>query len=283
MNSISGRNLYFKCEFLQKAGSFKARGACNAVMKSTAEAFVTHSSGNHGQALAWAAKKKGLPAYVVMPTNSPLCKQRAVAEYGATIVFCEPTLIARETAAESVTREKHGALIHAYNDPDVISGQGTVGLELMRQVAGLQGVVVPVGGGGLISGVTLAIKSINPQILIIAAEPAAADDAYRSKLAGSLQSHSSPPLTIADGLKTTLGSRTWPIVKDLVDKVITVSEDEIRSAVKMVWERMKCVIEPSAGVGVAVVLSERFKRDFTHLQHVGVILCGGNVDLSSLS
>eukprot|EP01041_Mallomonas_annulata_P013011 gene13011-27453_t len=274
LNSMAGTNLYFKCEFLQKTGSFKARGACNAVLKNPVDCVVAHSSGNHAQALAWAAKCKGITAHVVMPKNSPKCKQRAVAEYGAIITLCEPTLRARETAAQEIVDTKHARLIHSYNDPDIISGQGTVALEFLEQVPQLDGIIVAIGGGGLCSGVALAAKSLNPNIKIIAAEPAAANDAYRSKKAGHIICNEQTPNTLADGLLTNLGSNTWPIVKDYVDDIILVSEEDIIYAMQVSYERMKCVIEPSAAVAVAITINGELQAKYPELKHVGVILCG---------
>ena len=208
LDKLSGRNLYFKCEFMQKTGSFKARGACNAVFKNSYTSVVTHSSGNHGQALAWAAAMKGIPAYIVMPNNSPLCKQEAVRGYDGHITFCEPNQAARENAAAEVTQTTGASFVHPYNNPDVMAGQGTIALELLVQIAHLDAIIVPVGGGGMTSGVTIAAKSINPSIKIIAAEPIQANDAFRSKAAGELLCNESPPQTIADGLKTNLGRLT---------------------------------------------------------------------------
>ena len=205
LNSLSGRNLFFKCEFLQKTGSFKARGACNAVFKNEYSSVVTHSSGNHGQALAWAAKMKGIPAHIVMPNNSPNCKQAAVSGYDGYITLCEPNQISREKTADDVMKTTGASFVHPYNNPDVMSGQGTIALELLRQVEHLDAIIVPIGGGGMCSGVTIAAKSINPSIKVIAAEPTLANDAFRSKSAGELLSNDSPPQTIADGLKTNLG------------------------------------------------------------------------------
>lgn len=206
LNDLSGRNLFFKCEFMQKTGSFKARGACNAVFKNDYSAVVTHSSGNHGQALSWAAKMKGIPAHIVMPNNAPICKQQAVEGYSGIKTFCEPNQAARESAAEEVMRATGATFVHPYNNPDVMAGQGTIALELLSQIENLDAIIVPIGGGGMCSGVTIAAKSINPSIKIIAAEPALANDAYRSKMAGALTPNESPPITIADGLKTNLGN-----------------------------------------------------------------------------
>lgn len=205
LDSLSGRNLYFKCEFMQKTGSFKARGACNAVFKNDYSSVVTHSSGNHGQALAWAAKMRGIPAHVIMPNNAPICKQLAVSGYSGIITFCEPNQAAREKTSEYVMNETGASFVHPYNNVDVMSGQGTIALELLNEIEHLDAIIVPIGGGGMCSGITIAAKSINPSIKIIAAEPAEANDAFRSKSTGVLTPNNSPPSTIADGLKTNLG------------------------------------------------------------------------------
>lgn len=283
LNLMSNKKLFFKCELFQKTGSFKARGACNAVLKQSSNIFVTHSSGNHAQALAWAGARKGSTVYVVMPKDASKAKQKAVINYGAILSFCEPTLKAREIAAQAIVESTGATLIHSYNDPDIISGQGTVGLELLEQVPNLEAIIIPVGGGGLVSGITIAARSINPNIIIIAAEPASADDTFRSKQAGAIIQHEKLPETIADGLRTNLGSNTWPVIRDLVDRVILVSEEEIRSALRLVFERMKCVIEPSAAVGVAVALGEEFRTNYPTIQNVAVVLCGGNIDLHNFA
>ncbi|MCA9285439.1 MAG: pyridoxal-phosphate dependent enzyme [Phycisphaerales bacterium] len=284
IDAIAGRNLFFKCELFQKVGAFKFRGACNAVMRLPDEVarrgVVTHSSGNHAQALALAAQLRGIPAHIVMPRNSPKVKVAAVEGYGAAIRFCEPTQPAREALAAEVVAETGGTLIPPYDHPDVIAGQGTIALELLEDHPDLDAIVVPVGGGGMISGVAIAAKGIRSGIRIIGAEPLGADDAARGKASGVRQP---PPdaRTIADGLRTGLGDLTWPVVRELVDEIVTVDETSIIAAMRLVWERMKLVIEPSAAVGVAVVLSEGF-RTRAEMPRVGVVLCGGNVDLETL-
>jgi threonine dehydratase len=283
MDDLSGRQLFFKSEFLQKTGSFKARGASNALFKNNYHAVVTHSSGNHGQALSWAAKKRSIPAYIVMPSTSPQCKVNAVRAYGGIVTFCEPNVAAREATSKAIMEETGAVFVHPYNDPDVMSGQGTIALELLEQIADLDAIIVPVGGGGMCSGVAMAAKSLRPSIKIIGAEPALASDASRSFKAGELVGNESPPQTIADGLKTNLGDRTWPIIKTFVDDIITVEEDEIRANLFLMYERCKTVLEPSAAVGVAVATGETFKARWGHLKRVGVILCGGNIDLSTLA
>ncbi|XP_051901009.1 LOW QUALITY PROTEIN: serine racemase [Pristis pectinata] len=283
------RKIFLKCELFQKTGSFKIRGALNAVSNLgergqeglKARAVVTHSSGNHGQALALAARLQGIASYVVVPQTAPACKKAAMLEYGARLVECEPTDQSRvETASRTVT-ETQGILVHPNQDPLVIAGQGTIGLEILQQVPDVQAVVVPVGGGGLISGIAVAIKTQHPQVKIYAAEPEAADDCYQSKRSGWSPPTRHPPVTMADAVKTSIGSTTWPIIRDLVDDVFTVSEEEIQRATRLVWERAKLVIEPTAGLGVAVVLSRRFRDLPSSLHNVCVVLCGGNVDLDS--
>jgi threonine dehydratase/serine racemase len=284
LDRLAGRSLFLKCENLQKAGAFKFRGACNAVTRLppdvAARGVVTHSSGNHAQALALAARLRGIPAHVVMPRNASPVKRRAVLEYGGRVVECEPTLEARETTAAAVLAETGGTLVPPYNHPDVIAGQGTVALELLEQVADLDAIVAPVGGGGLIAGITLAARGLRPTLCVFAAEPQGADDAARSKAAGRLIPQTGPH-TIADGLLTSLGELTWPVVRDLVARVLTVSDDEIVRAMRLVWERAKLVIEPSAAVPVAAVLGDEF-RSWPGLRRVGVVLSGGNANLDQL-
>lgn len=283
------RSLFYKCENMQRTGAFKMRGAMNAVLSLPAEVrargVVTHSSGNHAQALALAAKLAGIPAHIVMPENAPANKRAAVLGYGARVIPCAPTLKAREDTAAAVAQDTAAVFISPYNDPAVMAGQGTVALELLADVPDLHALVVPVGGGGLISGIAVAAKALRPDIVVIGAEPTLAADAARSKETGSRQPPM-PPLTIADGLRTSLGTNTWPIVRDLVDVILTVDEAEIVAHTRAVFERMKLVIEPSAGVPVAVAQSAALTA---HLParvraeaRVGVVLCGGNVDVDRL-
>jgi threonine dehydratase/serine racemase len=278
LDRLAGRRLFLKCENFQKAGAFKFRGACNAVMKLPADlaarGVVTHSSGNHAGALALAAKMRGIPAHVVMPRNAPAIKRRAVEGYGGRVIECEPNLAAREAAAQQVLAETGGTLIHPYDHPDVIAGQGTIALELLEELPDLDAIVAPVGGGGMVSGISIAAKALKPDIRVFAAEPQGADDAARSKAAGRLIPQTGPN-TIADGLLTSLGQNTWPVVRDLVDRVITVSDADIAAAMRLVWERAKLVIEPSAAVPVAVALSP----DFPGGQRVAIVLSGGNVTM----
>lgn len=284
MDRLAGRSLVFKCENLQTTGSFKIRGAMNAVWKlpesQAKRGFVTHSSGNHAQALAKAAAERGSPAWIVMPRTSAAVKKAAVAGYGATIVECEPILAERERMASELVQKTGGTMIPPFDHLDVIAGQGTATVELLADEPDLDAVLAPVGGGGLLSGTTIAAKGIKPGIVVYGAEPAGADDAYRSKLTGEWVPQTGPK-TIADGLLTSLGELTWPIIRDQVDAIYTVTEAEIVAAMRLVFERMKLVIEPSAAVGVAVVLSERFRKE-CQAKKVGVILCGGNVDLDRL-
>ncbi len=283
LDSISGRQLHFKCEFLQKTGSFKYRGATNAVRMLTddeaSRGVVTHSSGNHAQALALAARVRGVRATVVMPSNSAEIKKIAVRGYGAEVVECEPTLEARESTAARVIAQTGGTMIPPFNHPNVIAGQGTIALELLDECPQLDAIIVPLGGGGLISGIALAAKALKPSIAIIGAEPELAGDAAASKREGSIQP-AMKPVTIADGLRTSLGPLTFPVVRDFVDEIVLVSEEDIARHMRLVWERMKITIEPSAAVAVAVACSDWMKQQ--RFEHVGVILCGGNVDLEAL-
>jgi threonine dehydratase/serine racemase len=284
LDRLAGCHLFFKCENFQKVGAFKFRGACNAVMRLGADVaargVVTHSSGNHAQALALAAKLRGIPAHIVMPSNASPVKRRAVEGYGGRVIECEPTLAARESTAAAVLAETSGTLIPPYDHPDVIAGQGTVALELLEQVPGLDALIAPVGGGGLVAGICVAAKSVDPSLRIFAAEPRGADDAARSKAAGTLVPQTAPQ-TIADGLLTSLGQQTWPIIRNQVERVLTVTEAEIVSAMRLTWERAKLLIEPSAAVAVAAVLTEEFRR-LEGMRRVGVVLSGGNVNLDHL-
>lgn len=284
LDRFSGRELYFKCEHLQRVGAFKFRGACNAVLRLPREeahrGVMTHSSGNHAQALALAARMRNIPAFIIMPSNAPVVKERAVRDYGATLFRCEPTLEAREREAAKLNERSGATFIHPYDNGDVIAGQGTATLELLADVADLDAIVAPVGGGGLLSGTCIAARALNPKIRLFAAEPAGADDTARSLAAGKLIPQTGPH-TIADGLLTSLGEKTWPIIRDHVDDVVTVAEDEIIEAMRLSWERAKLLIEPSAAVAVAAALTPAFKSR-PDINRVGVILSGGNVDLENL-
>ncbi len=277
-----GARVFLKCENLQKVGAFKFRGACNAVLSLSQEeatrGVATHSSGNHAQALALAARLRGIPAHIVMPRNAPAVKRAAVAGYGGRISLCEPTLEARQAALERVVSETGAAFVHPFDDLRVIAGQGTAALELLEEVPDLEVVIAPVGGGGLLSGTAIAATELSPRIRVVAGEPELADDAYRSLQEGRVVP-AQPPRTVADGLLTSLGQLTFPIIQKRVERVVTVSEEGILTAMRFVWERAKILIEPSAAVAVAV-LWER-KIDLLG-RRVGVILSGGNVDLDRL-
>jgi len=280
----AGRRLFFKCENLQKGGAFKARGATNAVMRlddaTAAKGVVTHSSGNHAQAVAIAAKTRGIDAHIVMPKDAPRVKRAAVEGYGARVIECEPTLEARETTAARVVEETGGTLVPPFDHPDVIAGQGTTAIELIEDVPDLDAVIVPVGGGGLISGMTLALRELAPNVRVFGAEPSGAADAARGKASGErVTSH--VPNTIADGLKTTLGDLTWPVVRDLVEDIIVVDDLLTVPAMKLVFERMKLVVEPSGAVPLAALLSRQFTQ-LDGIERLGVVFSGGNVDLDAL-
>jgi len=287
LDEVAGREVFIKCENLQKVGAFKYRGASNAVMQLSSEqasaGVVTHSSGNHAQALALAARLRSIPAWIVMPSNAPQIKQDAVADYGATIVLCEPTLAARETTAADIMAQQKATFIHPYNDARVIAGQATVGVEILEQVTELDAIVAPVGGGGLLAGIALAAKALNPSIRVYGAEPTGADDAWRSKQAGELLPQLGP-VTIADGLLTSLGDLTWPVVRDLVDDIICVKDDEIATAMRMMLERAKLVVEPSGAVAYAAVCSQAFRElpDPPSLGRVAVVASGGNLNFDRL-
>lgn len=282
INQMVGAELFFKCENLQKVGAFKFRGACNSVFSlSDDEAkngVCTHSSGNHAAALALAARMRGIPAYIVMPENAPEIKKIAVAGYGAQITFCTPTLEARESTLKKVAEQTGATEIHPYNYFHVICGQGTAAKELIEEMSTLDVVMAPVGGGGLLSGTAISTKALLPNALVIAAEPAGADDAFRSYYSKTLHPSVSPK-TIADGLLTSLGSLTFPIILNEVDQIATVSEESIITAMRMIWERMKIIIEPSSAVPLAAILENKVD---VKGKKVGIILSGGNVDLGWL-
>ena len=282
INSITGSELVFKCENFQKVGAFKFRGATNAVLamdSSFAEKGVaTHSSGNHAAALALAARNRGIKAHIVMPETSPRTKREAVAGYGADITFCAPTLEARETTLDKVVSETGAAFIHPYNNFNVICGQATAARELLEDTGPVDIVMVPVGGGGLLSGTAITVRNMRPGTRVIAAEPKNADDAFRSFKTGVLQ----PPLkpnTVADGLLTSLGSLTFKITMEYVDDIICAGEESIIMAMRLIWERMKLIVEPSSAVPLAVILENRVLFEG---RRIGIILTGGNVDLDRL-
>ena len=282
LDEVVGARVFFKCENFQKVGAFKFRGACNAVFslsdEEAAKGVATHSSGNHAQALALAARMRGIPAYIVMPRTAPAVKKAGVLGYGGQVTLCEPTLAARESTLAEVVARTGATVVHPYNDERVIAGQGTAAMELLKEVPDLDVIMTPVGGGGLLSGTAIAATEIRPGIRVIAGEPEGADDAYRSLAAGTILP-SVNPKTIADGLLTSLGNITFPIIRERVEQIVTVSEAGIVEAMKYIWERMKIVIEPSAAVPAAV-LWER-KIDLRGLK-IGIILSGGNVDLGNL-
>src|SRR5207302_3180254 len=281
LDEASGASLFFKCENFQKIGAFKARGATNAVFAlddSMARCGVaTHAAGNHGAALARAAKLRGIPAHIVMPSNSAKVKVRAVETYGARIVFCEPTQEAREAACADVIAKTGATLIHSFENEDVMAGQGTAAVELLEDVD-VDLVMCPIGGGGLLCGTAVAAKSIRPKIKVIAAEPANADDAAQSFHAKK-RMVTEKKFTIADGLRTNVGERNFPIIQRYVDDIVTVGEDAIISAMRTIWETMKVVIEPSAAVPYAAMVEGEI--DISG-KRVGIILTGGNVDLDAL-
>lgn len=282
INKIVGGSLFFKCENLQKVGAFKFRGACNAVFSlSNDEAqkgVATHSSGNHAAALALAARMRGITAHIVMPENSPEIKKKAVAGYGANITYCEPTLQARESTLALIVAETGATEIHPYNNFKVIAGQGTAAKELIEDAGEFDIIMAPVGGGGLLSGTALSAKYLLPNCKVIAAEPAGADDAFRSfhekKIIPSIS-----PKTIADGLLTSLGERNFAIIMQNVDDIVTVSEEKIVEAMRMIWERMKIIIEPSSAVPLAAILQGKVD---VQDKKAGIILSGGNLDLGKL-
>jgi len=274
--------VFFKCENFQKVGAFKFRGACNAIAALDPQlgqrGVVTHSSGNHGQAVALAAKIKAYPAVVVMPANAARVKIEAVRGYGAEIVFCEPNTPAREAAVGRLLKERGGYFVPPYNHPEVIAGQGTAAKELLEDHPDLDTIVAPVGGGGLISGTAIAARHMAPKCRVVAAEPANADDAARSFRSGRIEPVAATS-TIADGLRTSLGELTFAVIYRHVDDVVTVSEEAIVEAMRLVWERMKIIIEPSCAVPLAAILEKRIKVAGCR---VGIIITGGNVDLDTI-
>jgi threonine dehydratase len=282
LDQLSGARLYFKCETFQKCGAFKARGATNAVFALSDEearrGVVTHSSGNHGAALARAAGLRGIPAYIVMPENTPQAKRAAVARYGGQISYCAPTLAAREAAATALISATGAAFIHPYDNLMVMAGQGTVAAELLSQVPQLDAIVCPVGGGGLLSGTAVAAKTLKPAIRVIGAEPAGADDAARSIESGQLQPQGHPH-TIADGLRGALAPRTFAEIQARVDGITRVSEAAIVQGMRRIWEVLKIIVEPSGAVAYAAV-----QEGYPGLagRHIGIVLSGANLDLESL-
>ncbi|HIN39990.1 MAG TPA: threonine/serine dehydratase [Flavobacteriales bacterium] len=282
LNAWVGAELFLKCENLQKIGAFKIRGATNAALCLSAEekknGIATHSSGNHAQAIALAAQNVGVKAYVVMPDNSPTVKVNAVRGYGAEIIFCTPDISARETTLDKVIKDTGAAFIHPFNNYRIIAGQATASKELLEEVRKLDALIAPIGGGGLMSGTCLTVHYLSPSVSVFGSEPKAVDDAYRSWKSGTLQKNETTK-SIADGLLTNLGDKTFAIIKDHVKDIFTVSEEEIVAAMHFVWERMKIIIEPSSAVAIAAVKQQ--KEVFQNMK-VGVIITGGNVDLAKL-
>ena len=282
INTMAGSNLFFKCENFQKVGAFKYRGATNAIRQQNPDLLkkgvATHSSGNHAQALALAAKILGIPAYIVMPENAPKSKKSAVEGYGGKIIECAPTLAARERTLQQVIHETGAIFIHPYNDDLIIAGQATCAMEIYEEIGIIDYILAPVGGGGLLSGTALASRFFSPETKVIGCEPAGADDAYRSLQAGKIIP-SVNPHTIADGLLTSLGDKTFPIIKKYVSRIITCDDKQIISAMQLIWQRLKVIVEPSAAVPLAVVLNNQhiFKN-----KRVAVILSGGNVDFDKI-
>ncbi len=282
LNELTGAELFFKCENFQKAGAFKVRGASNAVFgldeETASKGVATHSSGNHALSLAYAAGRRGIPCHVVMPRTAPQAKKDAVRGYGGIITECEPSTSSREAVFAEVQAETGAEFVHPYNDPRVIAGQGTCSKELMEQVEGLDAVVAPIGGGGMVSGTCLTLSNLAPHVEIYAAEPEQADDAYRSFKAGHIIADDAPQ-TVADGLKVPLKELTWHFVSNHVTDILTASDPEIVDAMKLTWQRMKTVMEPSSAVPLATILKN---KDKFAGKRVGVIVTGGNVDLDKL-
>ncbi len=283
LDQMAGATLFFKCENFQKMGAFKMRGAANAILQLTEEqrqrGVATHSSGNFAQAMALAAQMLGIPAYIVMPSNSPEVKKAAVRGYGGEIIECEPTLAARETTLAQVVERTGATFIHPFNDGNVIIGQGTAALELLQDVENVDVIIAPVGGGGLLSGTALAARHFSPKTKVWAGEPKGADDAWQSKQSGKIIPQTNPQ-TIADGLRTSLGDKTFPIIRDYVESIVLVEEEEIIGALRLLMERMKIVVEPSGAVALAAVFKE---KEALAGKRVGIILSGGNVDLKALA
>lgn len=282
INEMTGASLFFKCENFQKMGAFKMRGATNAILNLTEteknKGVITHSSGNFAQALSLAAKSLDVPAYIVMPDSAPEVKKAAVRTYGGKITECPSTLQDRERTADEIQQRTGATFIHPSNDLDVILGQGTAAIELLNAQPDLEYIITPVGGGGLIAGTALAVKNFGQDCKCIGAEPMEADDAWRSLKSGRIEENTSAN-TIADGLKTQLGDKNFPIILEHVQEIVRVTEEEIRSALRLIWERMKIVVEPSSAVALAAVIKEkgRFRE-----KKIGIIISGGNVDLENL-
>ena len=282
VNEITGAEVYFKCENFQKMGAFKMRGAANAILRLTDEqknnGVVTHSSGNHAQAISLAAKKIGIKAYIVMPSNAPKIKKEAVKGYGGELIECESNLEARESAAKNLVDSKNATFIHPSNNLDVIIGQGTASKELIEQYGSFDHILVPVGGGGLIAGSALAAKYFGGNCSVIGTEPFEVDDAYRSLISGKIETNITTN-TIADGLRTQLGDKNFPIILNEVKEIIRVTEDEIVDSMKLIWQRLKIICEPSCSLPLAGILKN--KNDFKG-KKIGIIITGGNIDIYNL-
>jgi len=282
MNDLTGAQLFFKCENLQKAGAFKARGASNAVFglsdEDAGKGVATHSSGNHGLCLSYAAGRRGIPVSVVVPRTAPEAKKEAMRGYGATVVECEPSTSSREAVFAEVVAKSGADFVHPYNDPRVIAGQGTCSKELNEQIGDLDAIVAPIGGGGMISGTCLTMSNISPDTKIYAAEPEQADDAHQSFKEGRIIADDAP-VTVADGLKVPLKNLTWHFVRNHVSDILLASEQEIVDAMYLTWQRMKIVMEPSCAVPLATIIKN---KDLFVGQRVGVVITGGNVDLKKL-
>ena len=282
INEITGAEVYFKCENFQKMGAFKMRGAANAILRLSDEqksnGVVTHSSGNHAQAISLAAKKIGIKAYIVMPSNAPEIKKEAVKGYGGELIECESNLEAREAAAKDVVHSKNATFIHPSNNLDVIIGQGTASIELIEQYGSFDHILVPIGGGGLIAGSALAAKFFGDNCSIIGTEPFEVDDAYRSLISGKIETNITTN-TIADGLRTQLGDKNFPIILNEVKKIIRITEDEIIDSMKLIWQRLKIICEPSCSLPLAGIIKN---KDEFKGKKIGVVITGGNIDLDSL-
>ncbi len=285
IDELAGRKVFFKCENFQRVGAFKFRGACNAIMKlpdhAAERGIVTHSSGNHAQAVALACKLRGVDAHIIMPRNASKVKRAAVEGYGARIYDCDPNQHARESTAAAIMEQTGSTLIPPYDHPDIIAGQGTAAMELLESQPELDAIIAPVGGGGLMSGTCVAASGLAPRVRLFGSEPTAADDAARSMDLGKRQPAVENPETIADGLLTGLGELTWPIIRDHAERIWTVDEPQIVETMRLVWSRMKIIIEPSCAVPIAAVLSDGFGT-LRGIKRIGVIISGGNVDLDHL-
>ncbi len=282
LDQIAGAQLFFKCENLQKTGSFKFRGATNAIFSLSDEeakrGVVTVSSGNHAGAISLAARRRGIPAWIVMPRNAPRAKRKAVESYGGRVTECEYDMASRDAVCKELQEKTGAILIHPYNNPRVIAGQGTAALELLEDVPNLDVVIAPVSGGGLLSGTAIASKSLRPSVRVIGAEPKNADDAFRSLASGKIEP-AAKAQTIADGLRAVLCPLTFSILRKNVDKIALVSEEEILAAMRLLWERLKLIVEPSGAVSAAIVLQNKIAA---RGKRIGIILSGGNLDLDEI-